>query len=411
MLSRKSDAVREETYVWSILKRIPPGSQDRILEFAKLDPRLADKFYENKGLTKFSETDKAKFMASIRDIGLTLAVPDGTTSHEWAEAKARNKLLNGYLAEMFGENIQEGLDVYYGYVEDRDYSKSEQFLADNPQVAQYIQARQNVILSDDLLNRYYGGIDFLEKYYRGLFYSDVSKKLGSDIFTTVNNYYDIKEADGDTARYVRDHPELKAYWDARAAFNKSLEARISEAGQIFHDQPKPLIRSDAELNSIGAQDILKGISDIVPEAENAAVLAQYARQDYSSASGEYSITDQIEQVAEQRWPGVLNKWEQFQRLSGSDVAAAQSFYNANPDLAAYSAYKKAETNSYNNAIKGNFQKAEQYKQAAIMSQIDDTTMELIQMSAGNIPEVVRKYLEQIGIPLGMTWEEVYGYIQ
>lgn len=409
MLSRKSDDVRDEAYVWAVLNRIPPGSQDNIMDSVGLSRDILNAFYDNKGLAGMAETDKMHLLASARDIGLVLAVPDGTTSHEWAAVRARNSMLNRYTTEAFGSDTKELVDQYYQVLGTKDYSKAEMFLQQHPVVQNYLQYRQQVVLADRLLSKYYGGLDYLENYYRSQFYREAGKRFGAKVFEELDGYYYLKDNGGDTAQYLRDFPNVKEYWNLKDGYDGKIAEAIDDASDLFPEQPKPLIRTDAQLNSVGAQDILKGISETTPDEDNAALLMKYQKSKTDSSNGHFSISAEIDRVAEERWPGILTKYENFKSMS-MDTAKARKYYNDNPDIAAYENFGKSMRNLYNNTVKGNFDQAEKYKQLVIMSQIDEYTYELIKLSEGNPPSVVVKLLNQIGLPLGMTAEEVLSYI-
>jgi hypothetical protein len=409
MLSRKADDVRDESYVWAILNRIPPGSQSNIFNAVNLDPNIMDKFYENKGLKGMAETDKLRMMAAVKDIGLVLAVPDGTTSHEWSEARTRNSLLSRYIVNEFGQATKDNTDQYYQIIATKDYTAADAFLQQHPDVQASLEYRQQVVLTDPLLAKFYGGIDYLENYYRSRFYKEVGKQLGSDIFKVTEGYYLLKDNDGDTAAYVRDHPEMQKYWDLKAQYDDMTAKAIDQSASLFPDKPTPLIRSDADLNSVGAQDILKGINQTTPDQDNAALLAKYAKGKYTTTTGEFSITKQIEGVAEQRWPGILSKEAEFQRLSGTDLKQAQAFYNQNPDLEAFHEFKKSQTASYNAAMKGNFDKANQQMMYAINAQVDDYLRMIVK--SGQISAIAQKMLSEIGQPYGMDYQTVIQYIR
>jgi hypothetical protein len=409
MLSRKSDDVRDEAYVWAVLNRIPPGSQDNIIDSVGLSRNILNAFYDNKGLAGMAETDRMHLIAAARDIGIVLAVPDGTTSHEWAAVRARNSLLNRYSVETFGTDTKELVDQYYQVLGTKDYSKAEMFLQQHPNVQNYLQYRQQVVLADPLLSKYYGGLDYLENYYRSQFYREAGKKFGAEVFEQLDGYYYLKDNNGDTAQYLRDFPKVKEYWKLKDNYEGKIAEAIDKASDLFPEQPKPLIRTDAQLNSVGAQDILKGISETTPDEDNAALLMKYQKSKTDSSNGNFSISAEIDRVAEERWPGILTKYENFKSMS-MDTTKARKYYNDNPDIAAYENFGKSMRNLYSNTVRGNFDQAEKYKRLVIMSQMDEYTYELIKLSDGNLPSVVIKLLNQIGQPLGMTAEEVLSYI-
>jgi len=409
MLSRKSDEVRDEAYVWAVLNRIPPGSQDTIIESVGLNRSILNFFYDNKGMTGMAETDRMHLMAAALDIGIVLAVPDGTTSHEWAAVRARNSMLNRYSTDVFGADVKELVDQYYQVLGTREYSKAEMFLQQHPDVQNYLQYRQQVVLADPLLSKYYGGLDYLENYYRSMFYREAGKKFGAEIFGKLDGYYYLKDNGGDTAQYLRDFPEVKDYWNLKDNYDGKIADAIEKAADLFPEQPKPLIRTDAQLNSVGAQDILKGISETTPDEDNAALLMKYQRKQSDNSAGNFSISAEIDRVAEERWPGILTKVENFKSMS-MDTSKARQYYNDNPDILAYDQFSKSMRNLYNSTVKGNFDQAEKYKQLVIMSQVDEYTYELIKLSEGNLPAVAVKLLTKIGQPFDMTWEEVLSYI-
>lgn len=258
LLSRKVGEYRDETYVWNVINRIPPGQSREVFEAMGIDPDTADKFYSNKGDMSFmTDTEKTRFMNGIAELGAVLAVPQDATREEWGAAKDAYKNMQRQIEANYGPQIYDRIQLYFEFA-DRD--KAKMYLEMNPDVNDALAMQDYLISNDPLLGQYYGGIDTLERWYNNQLYDELEKRYGKDITDLAAQYSNLKYRmlDSDAAKkFLKEHPELKQYWSDKAAMKDQLNRMLVDFGSKFPEAPQPEFRSDTESLSPQQQTLMQ----------------------------------------------------------------------------------------------------------------------------------------------------------
>ena len=265
ILAKKHGAERDEALAYNVLGRIPPGSKTTISKAAGIDPRLFDKFYENKGdMTGWAETDKQKFMAAVVDIGAILNIPTSATRAEWTDAS----IAYGKIAEdgkkQFGDAIAAMEDHYYGLGEDTDAKR--EYMDANPILGDYLDFKSGQIMANPLLKSYYAGIEYIQRYYNSFMYARITETFGDDIYDLQDAYYDIFDP-SEKKKFLKANPRLKKFWDMRDEQEKLVaEMTVSTGKKLKEGIPAELRKQLDDQASIGEEDIAGAVNQPrVPE--------------------------------------------------------------------------------------------------------------------------------------------------
>jgi hypothetical protein len=272
LLSRKGGEARQRSYAYSVLSRIPPGQKGEIAEAAGIDPRLLERFWEEKGnIEAWEEGERNSFLNGIASIGALLDVPDSATRLEWAQASGLYSQVMDEGQRLFGEDIWERVDMYFAAkgATFQEKQQAEALLATDPLIEQALDWKSNRILSDPMLSAYYGGIEDLRSWYKGQMYDQIEKELGKTIHAHWREYWMLKNAaDEDLAKqYWKDHPDLERYLEIRDAYAPLIAQHLIKVAGML-PQPKPgQVRPEAELETIMAQDIYGALQPGLPRFE------------------------------------------------------------------------------------------------------------------------------------------------
>lgn len=359
LLSRKAGYDKEEAYAYSVINRIPPAQTDDFAKVVGLDSRLVERFIETKGdFRGWALTDKDRFMAGIMDLGAVLAVPPSTVRHDWAAAKQRYGSMMDAGKQQFGADIEEKVSNYYAAKNATD-EDANNYLAMYPEVSQFLDWKQNTILSDETLRKYYGGIDVYEKFLNGKMYGTAAAKFGQDIFTKLSVYWEVKNSGGNVAQLLRDYPEISKYFDYTRAEKAKNADIIAKSGSYFPEKPQASIRPDANTEAIGAIDVMNAMREIVPTSTVEAMSAKYminggGNSSYSSSGGDLNIAKYVDEQAEKRWPGITTRIAEFEKLAAMNNGAAEEMYKKDATLQMYYTFDKAVRKQLSEAKKGSF---------------------------------------------------------
>lgn len=274
LLAKKSGPEVDRALAYNVFSRIPPGQSKDILESFGLNEAMMQQFYDNKGdLSFMTATDRDRFMAGVIEIGAALALPADATRVEWAEVRNRYTAMQTAAEQQFGPKIWDRVGDYF-MLQKSNPDAAKLFMANNPLVEQALSWRENAVMSDSLLFDYYGGLDFLDKYWTGQMYDAAQKQFGTGIFEVsaqygaladqeaelLQQYYDLKDAGQDAEAkafraawldkdsnqkdlYLAAHPELKAYWDLKKSYQEEIQRRLV----LFEDKirdVRPELRPD-----------------------------------------------------------------------------------------------------------------------------------------------------------------------
>ena len=259
LLSRKAGSDRDSAYAYTVIGRIPPGQSDDLYELVGVDKRLVSKFYETKGeLEKWPKADREQFMTGTVQLGALLAVPDDATRAEWSRAWGMKKQVEAETERLFGKDIREKIGVYYDLP---DMDAKNEYKANNPDVRDAMSFEESQIANNSFLAAYYGGISKIESYYEGLMYAAIRGQLGQDIHKKWGEYWTFKDAGDDKGAraYWKKHPELGKYLDMKDRELAIIAKRVVEMERLLPETKPAMLRRDADLSSLGAQDLAAGM--------------------------------------------------------------------------------------------------------------------------------------------------------
>jgi len=255
LISRKGGFERDVAYAYTVMRRIPPGQSTAIAELAGIDPRLMDKFFEDKGaIEKWPKQDRDELINGMISIGAVLDLPTTATRNEWTAAKNAYTSMRQQAQAIYGKDIYDKVDGFYN-AEDRDA-----YLKMHPEVEKAMDWQSAYIVNDALLNTYYGGMDKIERYYKSMLYMEAEKKFGSDLWANMDQYYFLKNNGGEYKSYLKAHPEIKGYFDMKDNWDEAIQTKIIETGLMLKEGAPYVIREDLPQDmSFGQQDLYSGL--------------------------------------------------------------------------------------------------------------------------------------------------------
>jgi len=146
-LARKDRELADDAWVYDIMSRLPPGAKLSTAEEYNIPTELMSKFYENKGTTGFTPSEKMRLMAGILEMAQKYEVPTPAMTAEWAEVSRRLDVMDKEAHARF-PNIDAVSDGYYAAKEtggDKDY------LEQHPELIQYWDWRDAYKKNDPVL--------------------------------------------------------------------------------------------------------------------------------------------------------------------------------------------------------------------------------------------------------------------
>jgi hypothetical protein len=241
------------------MTRIPPGKSSEIAKAAGIDPALMNKFFDTKGaLDTWSASDRQKFMSGILNISAVLEIPSDMTRGEWTKAKNTYTGLTNEAKTRFGSDI---LDMADGYYQAKTVSSqaANNYLDQHPEVEQYMNWKSQRIMNSPILSAYYGGASMIENYYRSQQYADIEKKLGKEIFDTLDEYNTLKtygEPKEYKAYYAQHKAEIKKYYSLKDQWNILINQQVAQLSAHIPEGQDAGIREDIDTTNLGAQNLV-----------------------------------------------------------------------------------------------------------------------------------------------------------
>lgn len=249
-------------YAYNVLGRIPPGESSAFYEIAGMNKEVVNQFYQMKGdMSSWSEGDRERFLAGIVDLGAILAIPSNATRQEWTAVRNEYTQLNNYLKQTFSPDIQDKMDTYFGlYRQNKQFAR--EYLQMNPDVSEALDYKAGTIATNPqgLLATYYGGLEQIENYYKGQMYDDAEQQFTKEIFQTEANYWSFATS-AERKQYLRQHPELKAYWDMKHQYQVDINQKVVELGSLLQEPKGIEFRKDVQGVGIGAQQMIEQIQN------------------------------------------------------------------------------------------------------------------------------------------------------
>jgi len=267
LISRKGGYERDAAYAYSVVGRIPPGQLTEVAEFAQIDPRLINRFYESKGsFEDWPKQDYDRFMSGIVDIASILDLPDTATRQDWNAAKDAYGRMQDAAKNYYGDDIVDLVDRYYGI----DAVERDDFLRQYPQVEKYLDWKAGYVVQDKTLSTYYGGIDQINRYLKGTMYDAIEKETGmkmSEIYSALDEYKLLKKHGGSHKVFRKEHPEIDTYYDYWDKYGDAIDQKTIAMGLRLPEGKPAAIRQDATIESIGQQDLIAGLKPQKPKIE------------------------------------------------------------------------------------------------------------------------------------------------
>jgi hypothetical protein len=248
LIAKKSGPEVDRALAYNVLGRVPPGQASDITKLIGIDPGIIEQFYANKGdLSFMTKPDRDRFMAGIVDLSALLALPENATREEWGMVRSDYKAMQAEGARLFGEDIWERVDRYFA-LNQANPDAAKLLMGNDPLLEKVLSWKEEQVMGNELLFTYYGGLDFLEKYYKGQKYATLDAQF-PDIQSAWDGYNALKDL-GDTkgARaYWNEHPELKAYLETSDIWNLSIEEKLDAlAGKLREPLPGELRQEFAQ---------------------------------------------------------------------------------------------------------------------------------------------------------------------
>lgn len=230
LLSRRAGEDREAAYAYNVISRIPPGMTSEIFETVGIDPETAQKFYDSGGrFSDWNEQEKNRFMTAMVDAGAILAIPQNSDRREWTTVKYQYSVLQDGVSEMFGEDINEKIDLYFNM----DKKAANLYIQAHPEIGEALQFQNEMIVNNPLLMKYYGGLDKLERYYTGKMYDTLTEKYGENITILESFYYDLPP--DQRKDFLGQNPQLKGYWTDKAEIKEENFRNIIKFGTFLKE--------------------------------------------------------------------------------------------------------------------------------------------------------------------------------
>lgn len=228
LLAKKSGPEVDRALAYNVLGRLPPGQSSEITELIGIDPGIIEQFYQNKGdLSFMTKPDRDRFMAGVVDLAALLALPESATRYEWAQVRNEYKAMQDAAKLQFGEDIWERVDRYFA-LNLANPEAAKLLMGTDPLIEAALNYKEQAVMENELLFTYYGGLDFLEKYYNGEKYDSLNQQF-PNIQSTWDGYYALKDAGDDKGArdYFKAHPELSQYLETRDTWDTTIDNKLA----------------------------------------------------------------------------------------------------------------------------------------------------------------------------------------
>ena len=279
LISRKSGLDRDRSFAYSVLGRIPPGQSSDIATLAGVPADMLGKFYDDKGrIDQWAKGDQERFMTAIMDISAVLAIPDEAVAQDWTRARNAYGELKTRGNEIFGEDIQDKVSIYYSFPTETQSQRNqrEAWLKQNGDVGFFLDWQTKNITTDPNLNAYYGGLHSVEGYLRRQMNADIEQRAGEDIFFVMDQYYTILSSKERSA-FKKEHPGIETYFDVKDEWKQIENDAMARVGAMLREAPEIKLRDPQSGETFGQEDIRFGLQAqpqinwqevLMPEAYN-----------------------------------------------------------------------------------------------------------------------------------------------
>lgn len=316
LLSRKGGDLRDAAYTYNVLGRIQPGKTDDIFRAMKIDD-LANRFYDNKGdMSDWNSQDKDRFMSTVTDIAALFAAPPDATKQEWQAAKNASGEMYTYLKGLYGDDIIDKSQEYYA-IRDKDYQAGKFYMEAHPEVSDYIATKNDYLVTNPLLYKYYGSLQTIENYYNSQLRAELETKHGDDIFEIAATYSAIPRTDdGARKQWTKDNPKeakrLFAFWDDY--YSQGTQRKVNEAitrmSERLPEGEEPVLRGEPD--TVAQQALLDAI---VGQRVSAEELANQMPESLKELIVEFWNGEDLPDVAIKELDYIGQRYD----MSGNDV--------------------------------------------------------------------------------------------
>ncbi|RLC83664.1 MAG: hypothetical protein DRJ03_16530 [Chloroflexi bacterium] len=307
LLSRKGGVLRDRAYAYNVLGRIPPSQSTEFAESVGLPPELMSQFYEDKGhIENWDESEQQRFMAGMADLGAALALPDQVTREDWNNARNAYSDMQAIAEDRWGNDLMDQVDTYFGMRGDtqEEKDKSEAFLEANPSIGEYLDWKAQAVSSTPQLASYYGGIEQIQSYWKGVMWNAIESELGEDVWNTWGEYWELKDAGGDYKSFWNAHPELDRYGDMKDEWGNIIEEQTIAFGSRLQE-PMPATARDTGGSTVGQRTAIETVEEMAqpqslpPEAIESA-LTNYGGVEF------YRLVRDVEDMPDSVWDMLLD---------------------------------------------------------------------------------------------------------
>lgn len=243
LMGRRDEGQRLETLTWSVLNRLPPGTREFTEAFGLGEEfdELLSQFFDTQldGMTERQIQELSGFTIGMATI---LAFPVDWQQDEWDLAREKRSVLNIGLQTKYGDDVFVLQSEYY----DLNVIEQAQFLEDNATLELMWDAKNQIIMSDPLLAKYYSSMDMADR----MLHDEIDAQIKA-AFPDNEGFWDdwrpINEQDHNAgSQYKRDHPTMVEELEMRSAFDREWSDRLGEYGDTYANLQEqfPALRAD-----------------------------------------------------------------------------------------------------------------------------------------------------------------------
>ena len=237
-------------------------------------------------------------MGALAQIAGEMTMPDGATRQEWVSASSANKQIKADIQKQFGDDIFDKIAQSYA-MKSENYQKWQSWIQQHPEIQQAEAMKQQAIISDPTLYKYYGSINMIQSYLEYENRAKIEKALGKDIYERVQEYYDLKQTDPSAAKQFYKTNKLWNYFDMYNAGNLEINKKIGEMMSDLPDAPEITNRAGEQLNPSYQQQAMEIMSDpsvseslmyIVNDYYQGKELSDYAKLKIERLANKHDMT-------------------------------------------------------------------------------------------------------------------------
>jgi len=276
LLSRKGGIDRDRAFAYNVLSRIPPSQSDDFADLVGIDPRLLNRFYDEKGhMEEWPQADMENFMTGMLSLSMILDMPPQATRDEWLNAKIAYTSMLDAGKELYGDDIWDRAEVYFGAFDDTQEGtdRANAILEADPELEEALGWRDDKAIFSPVLAAYYANIQKLERYYNGKMFDAIEKELGEDIWDKWAVYFALGAIDEDAqSQYWEENPELERYGDLKDEWVPLVQQHSITLAQFLPKGKGASVREIEEELGLAAEDAIENFPQV---SQNAPSLEQW----------------------------------------------------------------------------------------------------------------------------------------